>query len=169
MYGSSRSSGRGGRGKGSLTSTQKSASTSTPSGGSRPVGSTEKGRSRSHRLTLQEDKKGNMFWGPAYWKTIHTACAAYRPEKRESFLLWIYSFPDQIPCTVCAKHMVKNLQAFPPDDWADTRDNLFLWSYRFHDMVNRSKDPPTPSPQFSHVKRLYYEGIYSCTTCNSDD
>jgi hypothetical protein len=115
------------------------------------------------------EKNGNMFWGPAYWKTIHVAAASYRPEKRRSFLQWIYAFPEQIPCSICEEHMVQTLKLFPPEDWTESRDKLFLWSYRFHDLVNRSKGDPSISPKFSHVKRYYYEGIYSCTKCTASD
>jgi len=115
------------------------------------------------------ERRGNFFWGPAYWKTIHTACASYRPDNRESFLLWIYSFPDQIPCGICSAHMVKNLKTFPPDDWTGSRDTLFIWSYRFHDIVNRSKDPPGVSPPFGQVKKFYYESIFSCAKCAASE
>jgi Erv1 / Alr family len=121
-------------------------------------------KKRSATPTYTE-RRGNFFWGPAYWKTIHSACATFDPANRESFLLWIYSFPDQLPCSICASHMIKNLKIFPPEEWVGSRDNLFVWSYRFHDMVNRSKDPPTVSPPFEQVKKFYYGSIFNCAKC----
>jgi hypothetical protein len=112
------------------------------------------------------EKAENMFWGPCFWKTIHTIAAAYNPSKKNSFLLFINSLPDLLPCKKCSEHMRQNLRVFPPNGFLSSREELFTWTYRFHDIVNRSKEYPTTSPPLATVKKYYYEGIYSCEKCN---
>lgn len=122
-------------------------------------------RMSEHKGTCTLEKNENMFWGPCSWKTIHTIAAAYDPSRKVAFLQFINSLPYLWPCEKCRQHMKENLRKFPPSEFLDSRDDLFLWSYRFHDLVNRSKDHPSKSPPFAEIKKYYYGGIYECENC----
>jgi hypothetical protein len=111
------------------------------------------------------EREGNLFWGPAYWKTLHSIAASYDTSKRAAFVTFINVLPALLPCAACARHLKENLQRFPPTDFLGSRDDLFTWMYRLHDLVNRSKDNPSVSPPFNEVKQFYYSGIWQCEKC----
>jgi len=121
--------------------------------------------SSNSKSTCLVEKKENMFWGPCFWKTIHTVAAAYNPLKKKAFVQFINSLAELLPCEKCSEHMKHNLKSFPPTNFLGSRDELFLWAYRFHDIVNRSKEYPINSPPLATVKRYYFDGIYSCNKC----
>lgn len=111
-------------------------------------------------------KRENIFWGPCNWKTIHSVAATYNPSKRSAFLRWIKAYADLLPCEKCSRHMKENLKVLPPEEYLDSREDLFRWSYRFHDLVNRTKDYPTTSPPFDTIKNYYFDGLYNCEKCS---
>jgi hypothetical protein len=78
---------------------------------------------------------------------------------------------------VCKKHALSNFDKFPIDAALNNRDDLFFWTYSFHDMVNKqineaNKNKPgyTPkiSPPYNEVKKMYMDALTGegCKECS---
>lgn len=120
------------------------------------------------------EKKGRAFWGPFEWTSIHTKCAAYKPEKAAAFKTYIYSLAELIPCEDCGKHFLANLKKYPVENYLDNNHNLFFWSYLIHDAVNlqiNAANPGNPkkiSPKFDKIKSYYFKALgEDCKVCNT--
>lgn len=81
--------------------------------------------------------KGKDFWGPATWRMIHCFCASYSPKNKSCVKTFLTSIQEMLPCDECSKHMKANLEKIVVDDYLDDNHSLFLWSYMFHDQVNK--------------------------------
>jgi len=119
-------------------------------------------------------KKGKDFWGSPAWTTLHSFAAAYRPEKRQSFLNFVKAFPDLLPCDECGEHFRLNLQRIPVENYMKTNSELFFWTYLLHDLVNQqiSKHKPASqrkrSPPFDEVKDYYFRALSNdCQVCST--
>ncbi len=82
------------------------------------------------------DKK---VWGPKLWEVMHTFSFAYQPnpsnnEKQAAFNFYT-SLGPLIPCKTCSQHCLEYLRDNPPR--VNTRDELILWVFNFHNEVNR--------------------------------
>lgn len=118
-------------------------------------------------------KSGKDFWGPAVWQTIHSFAAAYKPSPStfKAFKDMIWAFTELLPCDFCRANLVKKLNAHPPDPYLNSNDDLFLWTYLIHDMVNvhiSKYHPETPknSPCYDDVKSLYFNALgKECSDC----
>lgn len=107
----------------------------------------------------------NKFWGPCFWRTIHSFAASYRPTPhvKKAFKQFIYSLHGIIPCRMCREHYSKNLQQLPlTDEYLKNSHNLFLWSYLLHDLVNKQLNKVSPS--FESVKIQYFNDTV-CKSC----
>lgn len=99
----------------------------------------------------------NEFWGPCFWRTIHSFAASYRnsPNVKQAFKQFIYSLIGIIPCSTCREHYRHNLKQLPlTEQYLQDAHNLFLWSYLLHDLVN--KQLGKISPPFEKVKAQYF-------------
>lgn len=79
-------------------------------------------------------------WGPYVWGAIHLICLG-APEKLDMSQQQAYKFffehlPFVLPCASCAKHLAENLQKVPINDYLSSRDLLFEWSVKLHNVVN---------------------------------
>lgn len=107
----------------------------------------------------------NKFWGPHFWRVIHSFAAAYRPtyEVKQAFKQFIYSLTGILPCDVCRQHYLENLKQLPlTEEYLSNSHNLFLWSYLLHDLVNKKLGKY--SPPFEQVKSIYFNDEI-CETC----
>jgi len=107
----------------------------------------------------------NTFWGPFWWRTIHSFAASYRPipQVKNAFKQFIYSLIGLIPCTICSDHYKKNLNNIPlSENYLKDAHNLFLWSYLFHDLIN--KQLGKVSPPFQQIKSQYFNE-HVCSNC----
>jgi|SRR3990172_12347904 len=103
-----------------------------------------------------ENCKNPKYWGPFFWKVIHSFAASYRPAAKESFVNFINSLPGIIPCVQCKKKLNELLANVPlTDEYLLDNNRLFLWSFIFHDMVN--KGLKKTSPPFEMVKAIYFD------------
>jgi hypothetical protein len=105
----------------------------------------------------------NSFWGPCFWRTIHSFAAVYTPAAKEAFLQFIYSLVGVLPCQVCRDHYKRNLMQLPlTDEYLKDANNLFLWTFLLHDLVN--KQLGKTSPTFESVKAQYFNQEV-CESC----
>ena len=123
---------------------------------------------RSLTRTATPGVNANDFWGPSYWKMIHTSAASFvpTPAKKRGFLALVNNMSQLVPCEACGVHWTEILKSNPPQEHMSSRDKLFLWTYHVHDIVNRSKSVPTRSPAYSAVKNYYYTALKICETCS---
>lgn len=107
---------------------------------------------------------GKDFWGPAFWKTIHSMAASYTPKQKKAFEEFMYGLIVLLPCDACRDHLRQNLKTLPMENYMIDNHSLFLWSYYLHDIVNRQLGKT--SPPFTLVKEAYFKGLGSeCTQC----
>lgn len=107
------------------------------------------------------------FWGPCFWRALHSFAAAYRPEQvvRQAFKQFVYSLIGVIPCKGCRDHFRKNLHQLPlTDDFLQNNNTLFLWTYLLHDLVNKQLNKV--SPPFETIKQLYFDSKV-CHSCRA--
>lgn len=107
----------------------------------------------------------NNFWGPCFWRALHSFAAAYRPTPavQTAFKQFVYSWTGIIPCTTCRDHYTYNLNNIPlSEEYLKNAHNLFLWSYLLHDITN--KQLGKVSPPFEEVKAQYFNDNV-CSSC----
>ena len=107
------------------------------------------------------------FWGPHYWFVLHSAAASYdskQPGSKQAFKDLLKSYKKIMPCDECKKHLQTNLEKLPPDLYFNSADNLFLWTYNLHDIVNRQLKKT--SVEYPIAKRYYFENLgLKCAGC----
>lgn len=64
------------------------------------------------------------------WDEVHYNA---RDLSRKKFIRWIREQPDKISCSRCSNHMRQYIADYPPENEQD----LFVWSWRLHNDVNR--------------------------------
>lgn len=85
-------------------------------------------------------------WGPFFWHTMHLVALGYpkKPtyaEKRAAKEFY-ESFTHLIPCPVCKMHYAEHLKKNPVTPSLDTKSDLFEWTVRIHNLVNKDLDKP---------------------------
>lgn len=84
-------------------------------------------------------------YGPKLWHTIHTFAAEYNPTTdKNSFMMFIVSVAELIPCQNCKRHFKENLKKFPVTKYLASREKLFYWSYMMHNEVNEKQGKKSP-------------------------
>ena len=76
-------------------------------------------------------------WGPSFWYVIHTSALYYNTEDKAGFKNFINSLVYTLPCKKCRLHLSENLTKLPLDDYLKDNEQMFLWTYLLHDMVNK--------------------------------
>jgi hypothetical protein len=95
----------------------------------------------------------NKEWGPGRWQSIHvTAAWADTSEKFKMFCTWIRDQLTHLPCEECTKHALAYLESNPPEKSEDA----FMWSWRFHNSVNRRLGKQ--EMEYTTAKQIYLEG-----------
>lgn len=111
------------------------------------------------------NKNNNAFWGPCYWRAIHSFAANFKPQPDiiQAFKNFIYSLAGIIPCIHCRKNYTLYLTQIPLNDsYFKDAHTLFLWSYLLHDRVNRALGKN--SPPFEMIKAEYFN-VNVCNSC----
>jgi len=85
-------------------------------------------------------------WGPFFWHTMHLVALGYptKPtyaEKRAAKEFY-ESFTHLIPCPVCKLHYADHVKNNPLTPSLDTRHDLFQWTVRIHNLVNKDLGKP---------------------------
>ena len=119
---------------------------------------------------------GKNFWGPPIWTTFHILSATYKPEHVESYLCFLNSLKDLLPCDVCRENFRKVLHENPPDSYLGNHHDTFWYSYIIHDAVNQhvttSKEEKgvigKKSPPYEQVKHHYFKSLgKDCQQCKT--
>lgn len=106
------------------------------------------------------------FWGRPQWKLLHIYTASYdgSPANRKALLAYIYSLQHLLPCAACRKNFAKNLKVLPPENYLNTKEGAFMWSYLIHNMVNAELGKP--SVGYASAKSYYFTQLgQTCSDC----
>lgn len=92
-------------------------------------------------------------WQHGEWHSIHVASAwADTPQKFKFWCEWIRNQIENLPCPDCVIHARAYILANPPEQAEDP----FIWSWRFHNAVNRRLEKP--ELEYVIARQLYLEG-----------
>jgi hypothetical protein len=86
-------------------------------------------------------------WGPVFWLTIHITALGY-PEKptyaqKRAAKEYFEGLQFLLPCPQCREHYKEHLQKNPISPALDNRRDLFEWTVRVHNSVNKMLGKPT--------------------------
>jgi hypothetical protein len=113
-----------------------------------------------------KNSKNNKFWGPCFWRAIHSFAASYRPDPlvKNAFKQFIYSLINIIPCEKSKHKYRENITLKLPllDEYFENAHQLFLWTFLLHDLTNKQLGKNTPS--FEQIKSQYFNERV-CKSC----
>jgi len=85
-------------------------------------------------------------WGKYYWTCLHITALGYPEaptlEDKANYTLFFETFGKGLPCTFCKNHYARHFQELPVELYLFGRPQLFDWTVRFHNIVNRELGKP---------------------------
>lgn len=96
------------------------------------------------------------FWGNPHWDCIHYFAAQSDGSKEygQIYKAFVSCLQFLLPCGRCRRHLMENLAQHHIDEYMNTTDGLFKWSYILHQRVNSAKGLQGIS--YEEAKRLYH-------------
>jgi hypothetical protein len=101
----------------------------------------------ANNVFTQEDYNSNngmltSIWGPPQWHVLHCMSFNYpvNPtlEQKKHYVEFINNLTHVLPCGICRKNLIKNLEIVPLNDHAlKNRKNFSRWMYRLHEHINK--------------------------------
>ena len=83
------------------------------------------------------------LWGPPCWSLMHVLATRIKEEdfenKKESLWLVINEICNNLPCPECRQHAVSLLRQTKKASILKSKDNLELFLFDFHNLVNKKK------------------------------
>jgi len=107
------------------------------------------------------DSLSPKCWGPTAWHFLHSVAMGYPEINTDANIALQYktffqSLEFVLPCEWCKIHYKNNLTTLPIDSYLDSRKNLALWVYKFHNLVNGATNvSPSSVPTFDEVYAKY--------------
>ena len=103
------------------------------------------------------------YWGPITWKTLH--CITYNypinptfQEKKMYYEFFYQVLPYLLPCQICQKHYLRNLNSFPLAQKLNKKEDFTKWLIDIHNYINRKNGKPNIS--YYQADKLYKQTIY---------
>ena len=92
-------------------------------------------------------------WGPKAWFFIHSVALNYpeNPTKddKEHFKMFFTMLQYVLPCSTCADNYKGHLVEIPlTDNVLESRKNLFLWTVKIHNKVNKMNGKKNIDPHY---------------------
>lgn len=88
-------------------------------------------------------------WGPFFWHTIHIIALGYPKEptygEKKAAKEFFESLVFLIPCPICREHYAQHLKENPLTPSLDSREDLFNWTNRIHNKINKDLGKPEVS------------------------
>lgn len=85
-------------------------------------------------------------WGPHVWAAIHLICLGapdtLDSSQQQSYRSFFEGLPYVLPCATCATHLLQNLEKVPISGHLGSKDELFEWSVKLHNVVNEMLGKP---------------------------
>ena len=83
------------------------------------------------------------LWGPPCWSLMHVLASRIKQEdfenKKESLWLVINEICNNLPCPKCPQHAVSLMRQTKKASILKSKDNLELFLFDFHNLVNKKK------------------------------
>jgi hypothetical protein len=83
------------------------------------------------------------LWGPPCWSLMHVLATRIKEEdfenKKESLWLVINEICNNLPCPECRQHAVSLMRQTKKASVLKSKDNLELFLFDFHNLVNKKK------------------------------
>ena len=103
------------------------------------------------------------IWGKSFWTTLHIIALGYPDDPEPSIMKqykWFYeNFGDLLPCKRCSKNYKQHLVDLPLDKFMSTRDALFAWTVKLHNIVNNHSGKAEWTVDYA--KEFYFSGSYN--------
>jgi len=81
------------------------------------------------------------IWGPGLWKSIHYISLGYPDNPTDNDKNNYYNFYINlwkiIPCLSCSNNYKRHLLELPIDSYLQSRNTLFEWTIKLHNIVNK--------------------------------
>lgn len=114
-----------------------------------------KDKSATALLADFKDITDPTYVGPGYWHVIHKkARNAKTPKDENEFINFMIDVSLTFPCSSCTTHCQQYIQSFPMTDYKGIKLNiageetvigLFIWTWKFHNAVNKRLNKPIMS------------------------
>jgi len=101
------------------------------------------------------------IWGPHAWMFLHSITFTYPHEPdfkvKKHFLNFFDNLKNIIPCEICKKHYINNLQKHPLIDSLNSKEDLIKWLVNIHNEINiiNGKRVWTYDEVVEHYDKLY--------------
>ena len=77
-------------------------------------------------------------YGPGIWFMLHLMSSqATTPELKDSFIKNVTVLGEHFPCNDCKHHFAAYIAEHPVKDYVNKDRGLFLWTWEFHESVNK--------------------------------
>ena len=105
-----------------------------------------------------------LTFGPGTWLVMHVFAMICDDEKenRKYFVFFIKKIIEKLPCQTCRKHAIEYIT----NNRLGENDELFRWTWQFHNSVNQRLSKPVISYEES---RLLYENSNVILQMNGED
>ena len=100
------------------------------------------------------------LWGPLGWMALHSASINYpdNPSQVEKQICsrFLDLFTETISCNICKSHFLRMLQTYKVihPEYLNSKQDLFLFTVRAHNTVNKRIDKPTVKSVSEALKTL---------------
>lgn len=100
------------------------------------------------------------LWGPLGWMALHSASINYpdNPSQVEKQICsrFLDLFTETISCNICKSHFLRMLQTYKVihPEYLNSKQDLFLFTVRAHNTVNRRLEKPTVKSVSEALKTL---------------
>lgn len=90
-------------------------------------------------------------WGPILWTTMHLIALGYPKEptfsEKRAAKEFYESLTHLIPCPICKLHYQQHVIDNPLTPSLDSRHDLFQWTVKIHNLVNKELGKPECTEQ----------------------
>ena len=80
------------------------------------------------------------YWGPNYWKVLHSVSFNYPKNPslndKKKIKLFFYNLANTLPCIKCQKNYRRNIEINPIHKNLGSRSDLIKWVIDLHNCVN---------------------------------
>jgi len=85
------------------------------------------------------------IWGPNVWRSIHFIALGYpkKPtfEDKENYKNFFNSLGPVLPCSKCSLNFKRHMDEIPIDMYLHN-GQLFAWTVKLHNLVNKENEKP---------------------------
>jgi hypothetical protein len=101
--------------------------------------------------------------GSGIWYIIHKEAIICQDSK--AYISFIHRLKDSFPCEVCKRHFAEYLERNPIEEYLHVDKGMFIWSWKFHNSVNRRLGKPEMS--YEVAERMYTGPNDNCNLCTN--